>query len=304
MKYFIPIFLLWSLSVQAEVPMKIEKVTDNVYALVGELTQRSAENHANNSTQGVIVSDEGVILIDPGGSYKGAEQIANLIKTITPLPVKYVINSGGQDHRWLGNDYFKQRGAIIISSKAAFIDQKKRTDHHMETVYSYLGEKGFAGTAPGYADITFETSMSLDLGNVHLEIYYSGPAHTAGDSYVWMPATSTMFTGDIVFVDRLLGIGPAQNSRSWIKVFKDMAGFKPLHIVPGHGDATDLRKATQDTYDYLVFLRKQVQQVLDNGGDMQDAINIDQSRFSYLKNYQVFSKKVAQSLFEQMEFEE
>lgn len=303
-KFLISISVLLSFSVQAEVEMKIKKITDNVYALVGEFSQRSPDNYANNSTHGVIITNKGVILVDPGGSYKGGQQIANLIKTITPLPVRYVINTGGQDHRWLGNGYFKDHGATIISSKNAFNDHKKGTDNHMNTLSRLLGDDGLAGTVPTYADITFDNQKTLDFGGVHLEIYHTGAAHTVGDSFVWMPSTKTMFSGDIVFVGRLLGIGPARDSQSWIKVFEDMAKYKPNHIVPGHGDVTNIHKATQDTYNYLVFLREKVSEVLDDGGDMQDAIKIDQSQFSHLANYEGFSKRVAQSLFEQMEFEE
>jgi hypothetical protein len=46
-------------------------VTDNVYALVGELSQRSKTNLGNNSTHGVIITSKGVVLIDSGASYLG-----------------------------------------------------------------------------------------------------------------------------------------------------------------------------------------------------------------------------------------
>jgi len=101
-KWIIALVLIFSTSAQAEYAMQIEKVADNVYAIVGELNQRSAENYANNATFGVIVSNQGVILVDSGGSYKGAQQIEKLIKTISDQPVKIVINTGGQDHRWWG----------------------------------------------------------------------------------------------------------------------------------------------------------------------------------------------------------
>jgi hypothetical protein len=50
-------------------------VTDNVYALVGELSQRSKTNLGNNSTHGVIITSKGVVLIDSGASYLGFFQI-------------------------------------------------------------------------------------------------------------------------------------------------------------------------------------------------------------------------------------
>ena len=55
--------------------LEIRPVADNVYALVGGKEQRSPDNLANNATFGVVVTDEGVVLIDPGGSRKGAEAI-------------------------------------------------------------------------------------------------------------------------------------------------------------------------------------------------------------------------------------
>jgi predicted acyltransferase (DUF342 family) len=53
---------------------EVQKVTDNVYALVGELSQRSKTNLGNNSTHGVIITSKGVVLIDSGASYLGAKE--------------------------------------------------------------------------------------------------------------------------------------------------------------------------------------------------------------------------------------
>ena len=286
----------------AEYPLKIQQVTDNVYALVGELAQRSPENLANNSTHGVIITDAGVILVDPGGSYRGAEQIAAAIKTITDQPVKVVINSGGQDHRWLGNGYFKERGARIIASNAAIEDHHARTDRHLETLDNLIGE-ALTGTEPTYAEESFEDQMELSFGGVDLELYYRGPAHTPGDIFIWLPAQKVMFTGDIVYVERMLGIGPARNVESWIEVFESMASFEPLHIIPGHGSATDLATASRDTRDYLVFLYDNISRLLDEGADMMEAAALDQSRFSYLEVSEQIAGRNAQNLYEQLEFE-
>jgi glyoxylase-like metal-dependent hydrolase (beta-lactamase superfamily II) len=83
--------------------LNVKQITTNVYAIVGPLSQRSPENLGNNATFGLVVTNDGAILMDPGGSYKGAEALHGVIKGITDQPVKYVIDTGGQDHRWLGN---------------------------------------------------------------------------------------------------------------------------------------------------------------------------------------------------------
>ena len=72
----IVLFLLLSVNITATfAALEVQKVANNVYALVGETTQRSVTNFGNNSTHGVIITNEGVVLIDSGASYLGAQEI-------------------------------------------------------------------------------------------------------------------------------------------------------------------------------------------------------------------------------------
>ncbi|MCK5918929.1 MAG: MBL fold metallo-hydrolase [Cocleimonas sp.] len=296
------ILSLFSSTVLADALLKVHKVDDNIYALVGELSQRSKDNFGNNSTHGVIVTDEGVILIDSGGSYLGAQQIHKTIKTITDKPIKIVINTGGQDHRWFGNEYFQKLGAKIIASSKTQADQKDRADAQMSRLEMLIGDS-LKKTNPVAATEVFETTKQVQLGKVKLELHHFGAAHTVGDLVVWMPDKKIMFTGDIVFNNRMLGIGPAKNFQSWINVFEKMAAFKPSHIVPGHGNPSNLDEASKNTYQYLVFLKSKVAEVLDKDGGMMDSLKIDQSKFNYLKNHKSIAGKNAQWVFEQMEFD-
>jgi len=286
----------------SEKPLEVQKVTDNVYAIVGDLDQRSPKNHANNATFGLVVTDEGAMLIDSGGSLHGAEQLNRAIRSVTDKPVKIVINTGGQDHRWLGNSYFKAKGAHIIASKPAAADHRARTNYHFNRLDQLLG-KDLDGTKEQHADETFEGKLNLKFGGFDFELVHAGPAHTVGDIFVWMPQQGVMFSGDIVFTERALGPGPAQNGASWLHVFEQMMSYNPKHIIPGHGHAATPEKATADTYNYIKFLRQEVARVLENDGDVQDAIKINQSRFSYLKVFDRIARRNAQSIFNQMEFE-
>ena len=296
------VFTLLLSSAYAETPLKVSKVADNIYAIEGEINQRSKENHANNATFGLVVTNEGALLIDSGGSYIGAKQIAKTIKTITDKPVKVVINTGGQDHRWWGNGYFKSLGAHIITSKAAYNDQKKRASDQYNSIERFLGDD-FKGTKDVYADERFESSLDLSLGKYTFKIVHAGAAHTIGDSFVWMPKEKVMFAGDIVFMDRLLGPGPAADTASWMRVFETMASYKPAVIIPGHGAPGSLDKATKETYNYIKFMRTEVGKILEDDGTLLDAKKIDQSHYSYLKVYKKMAGRSAGSFFRQMEFE-
>ena len=302
MKRVILLLIFLANIVVAQSSLEVQKVSENVYALVGETTQRSPTNFGNNSTHGVIITDEGVVLIDSGASYLGAKEIHEVIQTITDKPVKIVINTGGQDHRWLGNDYFAKLGARVIASRKTKQDQKVRADYHLNRLGMLLKES-LDGTEPVFATETFDKKMKLELGGINLELYHFGAGHTVGDIVIWMPSSKTMFAGDVVFNDRMLGIGPARDAQSWIDVFEKMASFKPDHIVPGHGRVSDLATATKNTHDYLVFLKTEISKILYNDGDMLEASKIDQSEFYFLSGYEAIAGKNAQWVFEKMEFD-
>ncbi len=289
-------------TVAAAEVLDIQPVTDDVWAIVGPTEQRSPENLANNATFGLVLTAEGAVLMDPGGSYKGAEMLHDAVRSITDKPVEYVINTGGQDHRWLGNGYWQEQGATVIASESAVADHQARAQDHMIALSQFLGE-GLDGTEPAYADVTFETDYTLAFGGLSFEIMHRGAAHTPGDSFVWLDERDVMFTGDIVYVDRLLGNGPARDTDSWITVFEAMAGFGPAHIVPGHGRATDLPTATRDTYDYLVNLRTQIGGLIEAGADIMEAPQIDQSAWSYLTQFDALAGRNAQATYEEMEWE-
>ncbi len=282
--------------------LEVQKVTDGVYAIVGDLGPRTQENLANNATFGVVVTDAGVVLVDAGGSWLGAAAIDAAIDTITDLPVKVVINTGGQDHRWVGNGYWKAQGAEIVASGDAVADQRDRGSEQFSALAFGLQEK-LDGTGPVYADVTFTDAYDFNLGGTGFEVRHVGQAHTPGDSFVWVPSKDTVFTGDIVYVDRLLGVGPQSNARSWISVFEALAATGAAHVVPGHGRATDMATATADTYDYLVNLRTRMAEFIDGGGDIIGSVNVDQSAFSGLVNFDKLARKNAQEVFQEMEWE-
>ena len=296
-------FLILMISASiAQAELVVQKISDQVYALVGETTQRSPTNFGNNSTHGVIITNAGVVLIDSGASYLGAQQIHSAIQTLTNQPIKIVINTGGQDHRWLGNDYFSKLGAKIVASAKTRQDQQDRVDYHLDRLGGLI-KQSLDGTIPVFAKQTFDQSLKLSLGEVDLELYHFGAAHTLGDIVIWMPSEKVMFAGDVVFNDRMLGVGPARNIRSWIEVFEKMAAFSPKYIVPGHGKISDLPTATKNTQAYLEFLEAEITKVLDNDGDMIDASRIDQSEFHFLSGHESIAARNAQWVYEQLEFD-
>jgi len=282
--------------------LEVQRVTGGVWAIVGEMDQRSPENLANNATFGLVETEQGAVLIDPGGSWQGAKALADVIRGVTTQPVVYVIDTGGQDHRWLGNSYWQAQGATVIASDAAVKDQRARASLQLSGLASLLGD-ALDGTEVSYADITFEERHAFSLGGVTFELIHAGAAHTPGDVFVWLPDQETVFTGDIVYVERVLGVGDQSSIGEWPAVFEAIAGLNPSHVVPGHGHATTLDHARADTYDYLTNLREKIGTLIDERGSIMDAPTVDQSAFDYLEQFESLAGRNAQAAFQQMEWE-
>ena len=297
------VFVLLCQPAWADKTLMLQNVTDKVYAIIGELGNRTAENLGNNATFGFVVTEEGVVLIDSGGTHLGAKEIDRVIKTVTDQPVITVINTGGQDHRWLGNAYFKASGAEIIASEEAVSDQMARAQDQLITLGNLVGDAALEDTTAVYADKTFKDELELLRGNIRFKIVHAGQAHTPGDSFVWLPESRVMFSGDIVYVERMLGIGNQSNSKSWLEVYEAMAAYQPKHLIPGHGHVTNMQQAKEDTYNYLLFLRKSVSQFMQNGGDIADIGNLDQSEYHYLLNHETLAGRNAQQVYTELEWE-
>jgi len=283
---FVVVTGMYALIARADYQLRAEHVVDNVYAFVGPLGQRSADNDGLNANFGFIVTSHGVILIDSGASRLGAEKIAAAIGKVTKQPVRWVVNTGSQDHRWLGNDYFAGKGAEVIALARTAATQAEFAAQHMESMTRFLGKR-MQGTRPLPAPETLAGDpATLDLGGETLTFQYTD-AHFPGDAWVWLPKHGGMFSGDLVFVDRLLGVLPWSSVRNGQKAFHALAALRPAHIVPGHGRVCGLAQAQRETGDYYDILAEKVGAAAREMEPMEATLDryADLPAFRQLENY-------------------
>ena len=180
---------------------------------------------------------------------------------------------------------------------------EERGAMQMAGLKTELREK-FAGTKIAYPDKLFEQKEILKLGGEEIQVLFFQGGHTPGDAVVWLPKSRTLFSGDHIYVDRLLGVLPVSNSKVWLASFNEIEKLKPKVIIPGHGNVCDLAKAKRDTKDYLSLLRKHMRKAYDKGSDLQMAIDtLDQSAFKNLENYELLKGGNASRVYLEMETE-
>jgi glyoxylase-like metal-dependent hydrolase (beta-lactamase superfamily II) len=286
------------------VEVKFEPVAPNVYAYVGDTEGRTYENEALNANIGLVVTPAGAVLIDSGATFQSARQIAEAVKKVTAQPIKWVINTGGQDHRWLGNGYFKAQGAEIVAHANAEADMKARGPEHLKGNAPVLKEK-MDGT-----EIVLPTrwlkdaNTKLELGGTAIELVHRKGGHTPGDSMVWLPQSSVVFTGDVVYVDRILGLHPVSKTKTWVESFEALEALNPKVVVPGHGRVTTLAQAQKDTGNLLKALRVHMGKAVEAGTDMSTAIKtFDAAPYKHLKHVEVWLPQIANLTYLEMEQE-
>ena len=267
------------------VEVSFKPVTEGVYAYVGETGPRSYDNEGLNATIGLIDTPAGAVLIDSGATFQSARKIHDAVKQVTSRPVRWVINTGGQDHRWLGNGYFIAQGAEVIAHASGRVDMQARASDHIATLGAALKDR-VEGTVPTLPTRFVEGSnTTLELGGITLALRYHGGGHTPGDMMVWLPGKKVLFSGDVVYVDRMLSVTPVSNTKAWLASVKAIEDLQPQTIVPGHGQVTTLATARADTADYLLALRAHMKKAVDDGVDVSAAVkSFNTAPFMRLRN--------------------
>ncbi len=296
--------LLAATSTAHAVEVSFQPVAEGVYAYIGDTEGRTYDNEGLNANLGLVVTPAGAVLIDSGASFQSARKIHEAAKKVTTQPIKWVINTGGQDHRWLGNGYFKGQGAEILAHANAEADMKARTLEHMNALKPVLKER-LDGTEPTLPTrFLKDADTRLELGGVVIEVKHRNGGHTPGDSLVWLPQKKVLFSGDVVYVDRVLGLHPVSKTRTWLASFAVIDELQPAVIVPGHGRVTTLSQARADTRDLLRALRAHMGKAVEAGTDISAAVkSFDAAPFKHLKHADVWIPQLANRTYLEMEQE-
>jgi glyoxylase-like metal-dependent hydrolase (beta-lactamase superfamily II)/rhodanese-related sulfurtransferase len=281
---------------------KPEKVTDRVWSAIGATAPGSFANSGHNNNLSFIIGDESVLVFNAGDNYLLAKAMHEEIQKITPLPIKAVVLENGQGHAMLGSNYWQEQGVPVIAHIDTAVEIKEHGEEIIDRMRLRNGAKAMY-TQVTMPDETFEDTLKIDLGAIEVELLHLGPAHSPGDIMAWMPQQKLVITGDMAFHQRLLPLFEHTDTAAWIETWKKFEALGAETVIPGHGVPTNMKEVTQYTRDYLVYLRQKIAEVLDEGGDLQQAYDVDQSAYAHLDTFHELARLNADQVFRAMEFE-
>src|ERR1700733_13112194 len=194
----------------------------------------TAEGDPNS---GVIVGDDGIMVIDAQATPVMAQQVIDRVAKVTDKPIKYVLLSHYHAVRVLGASAYS--GAEILASEAtrALIAERGRQDMDSE-IGRFPRLFRAVESIPGltWPSITFAQRMSVWLGKREVRIMHLGRAHTAGDVVAWVPDARVVFSGDLVEYRSACYCGDAHFT-DWPATLDRLSALGAQALGPGRGAA-------------------------------------------------------------------
>ena len=274
-----------------------------VFSAIGATGPPTYENAGHNNNLSFIVTGEGVVVVNGGGSYLLAQALHDEIKAVTDQDVVLVVDENGQGHAMLGNSYWVEQGVSIVAHVDAAAEFQERGFRILESMQRLNRERGDGTFVQGPSE-TFTDNYTLELGNYVIDVRYLGPSHSAGDVVVWLPNQSLVIAGDMAFHERILPIFEDTHTLDWLETWDtEFEALNATYVIPGHGHPTNMDQVRRYTKGYLEYLRREIGDLIDNGGGLAEAYYIDQSPYAFLDTFEELATKNAGRVFEQMEFE-
>jgi len=281
-----------------------KKVGLHSYVWMGPYGPPTKENQGFRMNLGFVVGKDAVAVIDSGYGNAMASAMLGQIRRVTDRPVRYVINTNSQPHRILGNSVFKKEGAEVIAAEGAvprMIDEGHSMTSAAERV---LGLSSGSIQVPGAPNRALRETADLNLGGVTLKVIPVGTAHTAGSMVVEVVEDRVVYAGDVLYGGRLLAILPASRVDTWIEAFDRLRAFEGALFVPGHGRPGKLANFEQPTRKYLHTLMTHMDEALEKGRDLQEAIDsLDQTEWRHLADFEALAGRNAHQTFLEREAE-
>lgn len=278
------------------------EVDTNVWSAIGATAPPTYENSGHNNNLSFIITSEGVVVVNASDNYLLAKALHEEIKQKTDQPVKYVILENAQGHAMLGSNYWQEQGAKIVAQQQVADAIKKYGQGSLKRMKDGRKDKSL-GTKIVTPDITFNDKYLIELGGEKIEVLYFGKSHNLGDVSVWLPKRKLVIAGDIAFHQRLMYISEHTDTAAWIETWEKLEALQAEIIIPGHGAPTTMEEVRKYTRDYLVYMREEVEKILDDSGELADAYKIDQSAYSHLDTFEELARANAGHIFRAMEFE-
>jgi cyclase len=208
-------------------PIRIETVKPGLFVVRGPFSECMRTNCQPGGRRAddlmhepgdvaVRVTPLGLIVVDNKFTDQTGEVLAQ-IRTVSPLPIRYMLNSHHHGDHVSGNVNFRQMGVDIIA--------------HENIRANFLRTR-----VPGEPNITFADRGAVHLGGVEVQLFHFGRGHTNGDTIIYFPDLRTIHMGDLVIDGApVIDYAGGGSAIEFVSTIEQLLQLDFDTAIPGHG---------------------------------------------------------------------
>jgi len=226
---------------------------------------------------GVIVTNEGVVVIDTQRTEPLARRVREAVARVTKQPIRYLI-SGTPHNPFTGGN-------------AAYADAFRIGHENYRTDLMKLIRNAPADEKmKKLPQATYHDSMTLYLGGKEIQILYLGRAHSRADAAVFIPEDRILYLSEIFYSEELPYISEGYCA-DWLKTLEKAEAMKADIFVPGHGflprDLKQTRDGLRNQRQVLTEILDAVRKQVEKGATADEAVRaIDLPQLKRFKGYE------------------
>jgi glyoxylase-like metal-dependent hydrolase (beta-lactamase superfamily II) len=234
----------------------------------------ATDNYGFVSNAAFVVTSEGLIVFDTLGTPALGHQLLQAIRSVSTAPIKTIYISHYHADHMYGTQAFAGSGAEIVASDGAkrYLEgetAQQRLQERRLSLSPWVDDK----SRVVQPDRFLQGEERINLGGINIRVVDVGSAHSEGDLILYVENDGVLFSGDIIFEDRIPFLGTS-SSAAWLDLLEQMQHSDVRAIVPGHGKASGQpREIVSLTRNYLAFVRATMKQAVDDWVPFDEAYN-------------------------------
>ena len=215
------------------------KIKDGVYVYLGN--PRNKVDTARDSNAGIIITNDGVVLVDTGNNPTDARAIQAALKKLTSQPVRYIILTEPHIDHYTGSWLFSPP-ATIITHAPGMEGMKLRAPQDEPRIKRMMEDPEQRAALEGYRYVVPQREYkgdkeTLQVGERTIELLYLKNVHSEGDTAIWLPKERVLFSAGAAVVDQFNVFRPFVTIPDTMAAIKRLKALNPEFIIPGHGVA-------------------------------------------------------------------
>lgn len=242
--------------------MPRERVSEDIYVFTSEVYAQV--------TAGVILTEEGAVIVDTLPFPSETAEIVDFIEEHTMHNVRFVINTHSHADHIFGNYQFPQadiiahrlcRKAMILHAEKGLIAAREQNPELNEVTIRL-------------PNIVFDSEVILRLGSKTIQLMHM-PGHTSDSIVALVKEERILFSGDAMMPVPYVVWGDEEQMVQSLKAIRRMS---LENIVQGHGEVLlrgEINETIDSSIEYLATIKQCVLKAIEEGTPLQRLLSLD-----------------------------